>query len=78
MMGHPPAHDHILWRSGMWVRTKNSAFASPHANIQVLLSIPQTFCCTAGGHDRYKSLRNIFYSDINGVIIVHDHAAGRC
>lgn len=45
---------------------------------QCLLQIPQTFCCTAGGHDRYKSLRNIFYSDINGVIIVHDHAASRC
>ncbi len=38
-MGHPPAHDHTLWRSGMWVRTKTSAFASPHTNIQMLLEV---------------------------------------
>ena len=32
----------------------------------------------AGGHQRYKTLRNIFYTDLSGVIIVHDGVAGRC
>ncbi|KAK9843681.1 hypothetical protein WJX81_002072 [Elliptochloris bilobata] len=30
-----------------------------------------------GGHERYKTIRNIFYSDLNGIIIVHDSTTGR-
>ena len=39
----------------------------------------QKFCQVhAGGHERYRTLRNIFYTDLSGVIIVHDGVAGRC
>jgi hypothetical protein len=32
----------------------------------------------AGTHDRYKALRPVFYNQLNGVILVHELANGRC
>ncbi len=33
---------------------------------------------SAGTHERYKALRSVFYQQLNGVILVHELANGRC
>jgi hypothetical protein len=76
-MARQRARGRTLWSSGTWVRASTRALPPP-ARRTCAQKRKTPFCALAGGHERYKSLRSIFYSELNGVIIVHDQAAHRC
>ena len=77
-MARRRARGRTLWSSGTWVRASTRGLPPPARIASRAQKLRTPSRAAAGGHERYKSLRSIFYSELNGVIIVHDQAAHRC